>query len=92
MQEWKKSLWLFCSISVHCPGHTGTVYGWALDISLNLFQLGYSSLLMPNFLPIKKFPYLVYCLVIAKVETVLKLLLQSDLSLLIFSIVSMSPG
>ena len=58
--ELEKSLWLFCSISVHSPGHTGEVCGWAFDISLNLFQLGYSSLLIPN----KKFPYLVYCLVL----------------------------
>ena len=62
--ELEKSLWLFCSISVHSPGHTGAVFGWALEIILNLFHLGYSSLLMPNFLPNKKSPYLVYCLVL----------------------------
>ena len=66
--ELEKSLWLFCSISVHSPGHTGAVFGWTLEISFNLFQLGYSSLLMPNFLPNKKSPYLVCCLVLSMDE------------------------
>ena len=32
-------------------GHIGTYLGCDLEISLNLFQLGHPSLLMPNFLP-----------------------------------------
>ena len=46
--ELEKSLWLFCSISVHSPGHTGAVFGWALEIILNLFLLDHPVLLTSN--------------------------------------------
>ena len=47
-QELKTSLWLFlcdiCELFCVC-------LGWALEITLYLFWLGHSSLLMPNFPP-----------------------------------------
>ena len=49
----EKSLWLFCSISISSPGLHWACLGWGLEISLNIFWLGHSSLLVSNILPYK---------------------------------------